>query len=85
MMIMKAITILSGVNIISKPSYIENIFSAMTKEMMARIKLITPVMIDDKVTPKNFPRIMSLLLIGKVNNVYNVPLSFSPAVVSVAG
>ena len=41
--------------------------------------------IDEIDTPKNFPTIISLLLIGKVSNVSRVPLSFSPAVVSVAG
>ena len=41
--------------------------------------------IEDIETAKNFPTIISLLFIGKVNKVSNVPLSFSPAVVSVAG
>ncbi len=52
---------------------------------MANIKLSRPVMIEDRVTLSSFPTIMSLLLIGNVNNVSNVPLSFSPAVASVAG
>ena len=42
-------------------------------------------MMDEAVTPKNLPMIMSLLLIGNVSKVSNVPLSLSPAVVSVAG
>ena len=46
---------------------------------------VSAVIIEDKVTDKNLPKIISLLFIGKVNNVSKVPLSFSPAVVSVAG
>ena len=42
-------------------------------------------MMEDKETLKNLPMIISLLLIGKVSSVSNVPLSFSQAVVSVAG
>ena len=85
MIIMKAIMVVSGENIISNPSYIEKLFCAIIKEIIAKIKLITPVMIEDKVTDKNLPKIISLLFIGKVNNVSKVHLSFSPAVVSVAG
>ena len=76
---------LSAVNIISIPSYIVNISFAIINDIIANTKLINPVIIDDIDTPKNFPIIMSLLLIGNVNNVSSVPLSFSPAVVSVAG
>ena len=57
----------------------------MTKEMIIKIKLINPVMTEDRDTLKNLPMMISLLLIGKVSNVSKVPLSFSPAVVSVAG
>ena len=77
--------ILIGENIVSIPSYIENMFFVMIKEIIANTKLIIPVIIEDTVTPKNFPTMMSLLFIGNVNNVSKVPLSLSPAVVSVAG
>ena len=46
---------------------------------------MTPVIIEDKVTLKNLPIIISLLFIGNVKRVSKVPLSFSPAVASVAG
>lgn len=52
---------------------------------MANIRLSKPVIIDDKVTLNNLPTMISLLLIGNVRSVSNVPLSFSPAVASVAG
>ena len=54
-------------------------------ETIANTKLIIPVIIEETVTPKNFPTIISLLFIGNVSNVSKVPLSLSPAVVSVAG
>ena len=63
----------------------ENIFCETTSATIARIKLSIPVITDETVTPKNFQRIISLLVIGKVSNVSSVPLSLSPAVVSVAG
>ena len=50
MMIMSDMTTVNGENIISKPSYIEKVPSAIINEIIARMKLITPVMIDDKVT-----------------------------------
>ena len=78
-------TILVIENIISIPSYIENIFWEITKDIIAKTRLTIPVIIDETVTPKNFPIIISLLFIGKVSKVSNVPLSLSPAVVSVAG
>ena len=62
-----------------------NIFFVIINDIIAKAKLINPVIIDDTVTPKNFPTIISLLFIGNVSNVSNVPLSLSPAVVSVAG
>ena len=55
------------------------------KATIANAKLINPVTIEDRDTAKNFPTIISLLLIGNVSSVSSVPLSFSPAVVSVAG
>ena len=57
----------------------------MNKEITAKARLNSPVIMDETVTPKNLPMIISLLLIGKVSNVSRVPLSRSPAVVSVAG
>ena len=57
----------------------------MNNDMTAKIRLNSPVMIDDTVTPKNLPMIISLLFIGNVSRVSKVPLSLSPAVVSVAG
>ena len=57
----------------------------MNNDMTAKIRLNSPVMIDDTVTPKNLPMIISLLFIGNVSRVSSVPLSLSPAVVSVAG
>ena len=57
----------------------------MARDAIIRIKLTTPVTIDDRDTLKNLPTIMSLLLIGNVNKVSSVPRSFSPAVASVAG
>ena len=57
----------------------------MNNDMIAKTRLNSPVMIDDTVLPKNLPMIISLLLIGNVSRVSNVPLSLSPAVVSVAG
>src|SRR5699024_4918180 len=78
-------SIVVGEYITSIPSYIENIFFVTTKDIIANSKLMIPVIIDDTVTPKNFPTIISLLFIGNVSNVSNVPLSLSPAVVSVAG
>ena len=65
--------------------YILNLLPAIPSDISASIKLSIPVIIDDIDTLKNLPIIMSLLLIGKVNNVSSVPLSFSPAVASVAG
>ena len=65
--------------------YISKLPLAYTKEININIKLTIPVIIDDKETLKNLPTIISLLLIGKVSSVSSVPLSFSPAVVSVAG
>ena len=66
-------------------SYIVNIPFAMTKEVTMSIKLSSPVMIDEIETLRNFPNMISLLLIGKVKSVSSVPRSFSPAVASVAG
>ena len=63
----------------------ENIFCAIISEPIAKRKLIIPVITDEMDTLKNFPTIISLLLIGNVNKVSSVPLSFSPAVVSVDG
>ena len=60
-------------------------FFVSISDSIAKTKLSIPVIIEDTVTPKNFPTIISLLFIGKVSNVSNVPLSRSPAVVSVAG
>jgi len=77
--------ILIGLNIIFNPSYIENAFCAIATEIIAKTRLMIPVRIEAIVTAKNFPTIMSLLFIGNVSNVSNVPLSLSPAVVSVAG
>ena len=57
----------------------------MNKDMTANTKLNNPVMMDEVVPPKNLPMIISLLLIGNVSKVSSVPLSLSPAVVSVAG
>lgn len=57
----------------------------MNNDMIAKTRLNSPVMIDDTVTPKNLPMIISLLFIGNVSRVSSVPLSLSPAVVSVAG
>ena len=57
----------------------------MTREISIKIKLINPVIMEERDTLKNFPMMISLLLIGKVSNVSSVPRSFSPAVVSVAG
>ena len=57
----------------------------MNTDMIAKTRLNSPVMIDDTVTPKNLPMIISLLFIGNVSRVSSVPLSLSPAVVSVAG
>ena len=57
----------------------------MNKDMTANTKLNNPVMMDEVVTPKNLPMMISLLLIGNVSSVSSVPLSLSPAVVSVAG
>ena len=85
MIIIKDITIVNGENMMSRPSYIEKVFWAIISEIIARIKDIPPVMMEDKVTDRNLPKIISLLLIGNVSNVSKVPLSFSPAVVSVAG
>ena len=80
-----AMIILWALYIIFIPSYIENISCATINEIIVKIKLIIPVIIEDIDTPKNFPSIISLLFIGNVNNVSSVPLSFSPAVVSVDG
>ena len=66
-------------------SYISNIFSEINNAIIVNTKLRIPVIIEDIETLKNFPIIMSLLFIGKVSSVSNVPLSFSPAVASVAG
>ena len=57
----------------------------MNNDMIAKTRLNSPVMMDDTVTPKNLPMIISLLFIGNVSRVSSVPLSLSPAVVSVAG
>ena len=57
----------------------------MNNDTIAKTRLNSPVMIDDTVTPKNLPMIISLLFIGNVSRVSSVPLSLSPAVVSVAG
>lgn len=59
-LIIKAIIIVSSKNILFNPSYIEKALCAITNEIMARMKLITPVIIDDKVTFKNFHIIISL-------------------------
>lgn len=57
----------------------------MNNDTIAKTRLNSPVMMDDTVTPKNLPMIISLLFIGNVSRVSSVPLSLSPAVVSVAG
>ena len=49
----------------------------MNNDMTAKIRLNSPVMIDDTVTPKNLPIIISLLFIGNVSRVSSVPLSLS--------
>ena len=59
--------IVIGVNIISIPSYIENISCAIISEMIAKTRLINPVIIEDIVTPKNFPSIISLLFKQEVS------------------
>ena len=64
---------------------IETRFPDIFKDTKANTKLNTPVTIDEIETLKNLPTIISLDLIGKVSNVSSVPLSFSPAVESVAG
>ena len=66
-------------------SYKENKLLHITKDTKVNIKLNNPVIIDDNETFKNLPTIISLLEIGKVSKVSKVPLSFSPAVASVAG
>ena len=79
------IIILGALNVILALSYIVKVSFAILKAIKASIKLRTPVIIDDNVTDKSLPTIISLLLIGKVSKVSKVPLSYSPAVVSVAG
>ena len=76
---------LDALYIISTPSYMLNASCENINATIANAKLINPVTIEEIDTAKNFPTIMSLLLIGNVKSVSNVPLSFSPAVVSVAG
>lgn len=64
--------------------YISNIFWHIFKDEIDNIMLIIDVIIHEIVIAKYFPFTMSLLLIGNVKNVSNVPRSFSPAVESVA-
>lgn len=79
----KARLVIEGIKETS--SYIVNMPFATTKEVTMSIKLSSPVMIDEIETLRNFPSMISLLLIGKVKSVSSVPRSFSPAVASVAG
>ena len=64
--------------------YISNMFWHILKDVIDNIMLIIDVIMQDIVIAKYFPLIISLLLIGNVKNVSNVPRSFSPAVESTA-
>ena len=75
--------IVEGIKLLSL--YISNMLFDMASDTTVRIRLSMPVITEDRVMLKYFPIIISLLLIGKVSNVSSVPLSFSPAVASVAG
>ena len=62
----------------------EKLYFTNRSDIIHRIILIINVIIVLMTMAKNLPSINSLLLIGYVRNVSNVPLSFSPAVKSVA-
>ena len=64
---------------------VHDIAKELSKEEKINYAIKNNITIDEIETAKNFPTIISLLFIGNVKSVSNVPLSFSPAVVSVAG
>ena len=71
--------------IIKDKKHFESQIDSLVEEgILVRIKPNKPVITDERDTLKNLPIIISLLLIGNVKSVSSVPLSFSPAVESVA-